>query len=122
MAAPLASANVTAGPSWLSVDLVVRSGHDEVNTDGNATSDTAGRGPQWVSIDLVVHTFVAGEWQQKLRIQDLPVLQSVLCSFLASLGSHAVEQSRALCAVADPDARYTIRFSVPQHGTEAPEF
>ena len=64
------------------------------------TTDTVG--PSWVSMDLVVHTRFGD--QQRFRIQELAVQQPVLCRFLASLGPRAVEQSRALCAVADPDA------------------
>ena len=75
-------------------------GTEATIASANVTTDTAG--PSWVSMDLVVHTRFGD--QQRFRIQELAVQQPVLCRFLASLGPRAVEQSRALCAVAEPDA------------------
>ena len=77
-------------------------GTEATFASANVTTDTAAAGPSWVSMDLVVHTRFGD--QQRFRIQELAVQQPVLCRFLASLGPRAVEQSRALCAVADPDA------------------
>ena len=77
-------------------------GTEATFASANVTTDTAAAGPSWVSMDLVVHTRFGD--QQRFRIQELAVQQPVLCRFLASLGPRAVEQSRALCAVAEPYA------------------
>ena len=89
---------ITRGVSFLGGRLGAV-GTEATIASANVTTDTAG--PSWGSMDLVVHTR-SGD-QQRFRIQELAVEQPVLCRFLASLGPRAVEQSRALCAVAEHD-------------------
>jgi hypothetical protein len=74
------------------------------NGTTSAVGDDQTRPVSWFSMDLAVHIHAGGE---KLpRIQGLAVQQPVLCSFLASLGPSAVEQSRALCGSEPSDDEF----------------